>query len=98
MIHLDRLIFNLSNGRKKERSKLGIGDIYSNAATCLICNDKIRSKNRHDFRRCSCGNLTVDGGSWYAKRGFKGKDSYINNIEYYDEVGPLDRAEVKTVR
>jgi hypothetical protein len=53
---------------KSHRRKLDIGDIYSNAAKCLQCEEVVRSTNRHDFRSCSCGTLTVDGGSWYAKR------------------------------
>lgn len=52
---------------KEERRKLGVGDIYINAATCLNCGVYLRSKNRHDMVVCSCGN-SVDGGSWYAKR------------------------------
>lgn len=70
----------------KERSKLGIGDIFSNAATCLLCGETIRSMNRHDFRTCNCKNLSVDGGSWYLKRISKKKDSYKNVVVYYDEV------------
>jgi hypothetical protein len=85
LIHLDRLIFNLSNGRKKERSRLGIGDIYSNAATCLLCNETIKSRNRHDYSVCKCGSLSVDGGGWYLKRGFKTEDSFENKVEYYDD-------------
>jgi hypothetical protein len=53
---------------KADRERLGIGSIYSNAAKCLSCGEVVRSRNRHDFRSCSCGTLAVDGGSWYAKR------------------------------
>lgn len=53
---------------KEERYKLRVGDIYSNEAECKLCGDRIRSKNRHDFRRCTCGALAVDGGSHYLKR------------------------------
>jgi len=34
---------------------------------CLICNDIIESKSRHDFVWCSCGNVAVDGGEDYLK-------------------------------
>jgi len=54
---------------KAEREKLHIGDIYENAAVCKKCDDYIRSRNRHDFRTCSCGSIFVDGGSHYTRRG-----------------------------
>lgn len=78
--------FTKKSTPKQERERLGIGDIYSNVATCLICNETIRSKNRHDYRKCKCGNLSVDGGSWYLRRGIRKKDSFKNKVEYYDDV------------
>lgn len=48
-----------------------------NQAKCLICNDIIQSKYTHDYVTCSCGNLSVDGGISYAKRGIaNGTESY----------------------
>lgn len=41
-----------------------------NAARCLKCNTVVESKHRHDFVRCPCGNLLVDGGLDYARRGY----------------------------
>ena len=67
---------------RRERS---VGDIWSNAAKCLDCGDVIRSINRHDFKSCSCGKLSVDGGSWYARRVFKG-GAFENIIEMYDHI------------
>lgn len=29
---------------------------------CRVCDEIVESKGRHDFRSCSCGNLSVDGG------------------------------------
>jgi len=55
------------NTRVKERRKMDIGDIWSNSIRCLKCGDVIRSKNRHDFRWCSCKSVAVDGGSWYGR-------------------------------
>lgn len=79
--------FSTKDMLKKERSKLNIGDIWSNAAKCLLCGETIRSKNRHDFRSCSCGNLMVDGGSCYTRRGFKGSvDSFEDCSELYNDV------------
>lgn len=43
--------------------------ILKNAATCLVCDDTIESKSRNDFVTCSCGNLFVDGGLVYLRRG-----------------------------
>lgn len=53
---------------KAERTKNSTGDIYVNACKCLICGETVRSKNRHDYRSCTCSNVTCDGGSWYCKR------------------------------
>lgn len=52
---------------KYEREKLGIGDIWINAIVCLSCGDYVRSRNRHDFRYCTCGSIAVDGGSFYQR-------------------------------
>lgn len=50
------------------------GKIKSNKAKCLICGDIIESKRVHHFVWCTCGNLAVDGGTSYIKRGFKSDD------------------------
>jgi tRNA(Ile2) C34 agmatinyltransferase TiaS len=42
--------------------------ITRNAVRCLKCNDVIESKHRHDFVRCECGAIAVDGGQAYLKR------------------------------
>lgn len=42
--------------------------ITANKAQCLLCGEIIESKHGHDFRTCTCGNLSVDGGRGYAKR------------------------------
>jgi len=55
----------------ESRRKKDIGDIYLNQAKCLRCNQMIVSMSDHDFVTCSCGNLSCDGGSWYAKRSYK---------------------------
>jgi hypothetical protein len=41
-----------------------------NAAYCLGCNTLIESKHRHDFVRCPCGAVFVDGGQDYLRRGW----------------------------
>ncbi len=52
----------------EHRRRLHVGDIYVNAARCKVCGWFIRSRNRHDFVTCSCGAVSVDGGSHYCKR------------------------------
>jgi ribosomal protein S27AE len=42
--------------------------ITRNAAQCRKCGDLIVSKHQHDFVRCKCGTIAVDGGSAYLKR------------------------------
>jgi hypothetical protein len=46
--------------------------IIRNAARCLRCNDEIESRHRRDFRECRCGDIFVDGGREYLRRGWKG--------------------------
>lgn len=70
---------------KELRKKYNVGDIYINAARCLLCNDYIRSMNLHDFKYCSCGNVAVDGGSWYAKRNFKDDSKFVDEIVYFND-------------
>jgi hypothetical protein len=36
---------------------------------CLKCKHTIRSMYRHDYQKCICGNLFVDGGSEYLRMG-----------------------------
>lgn len=73
---------------KEERKRLNVGDIFTNAAYCKLCKSYIRSKNRHDFVSCKCGNVSVDGGSWYAKRSFKKEKDFTNIITYFLDVEP----------
>ncbi len=44
--------------------------IIKNCIKCKSCGDIIISTHRHDFRRCSCGRVAVDGGHDYLKRSF----------------------------
>lgn len=53
--------------RKKEKEvKI---DIVRNMGKCRLCGDIIESTFRHDFVRCSCGAVFVDGGKDYLRRG-----------------------------
>jgi hypothetical protein len=37
---------------------------------CLKCQDVIQSTHVHDFVRCKCGAIFVDGGSDYLRMGY----------------------------
>lgn len=67
------------------RRKYNIGDIFLNRAKCLLCEDIITSDNRHDFATCSCGNLSVDGGSHYNRRLFRNEKYWEEMSVYYEE-------------
>jgi hypothetical protein len=42
--------------------------LIRNAAQCKKCGDLIVSKHRHDFVKCECGAIAVDGGLSYIRR------------------------------
>ncbi len=58
--------------------------IKVNKAQCRSCGDTIESKHRHDFVRCSCGSIFVDGGKEYLKRGGN-PDDLVDLSKYEDE-------------
>lgn len=70
---------------KLERRKKDIGDIWSNSAQCLKCGEILRSKNRHDYVTCKCGNLSVDGGSWYCKRSYEDQSTVKEMNETFSD-------------
>lgn len=57
--------------------------IKVNAAKCLSCNQIIQSVHRHDFVRCECGNIFVDGGTDYIRRG-------IRDISMYEDMSEVE--------
>jgi len=42
--------------------------IFRNSAKCKKCHDEIESTHVHNFVRCSCGAIAVDGGNEYLRR------------------------------
>lgn len=66
------------------RKRFNIGDYYTNEVKCNVCGDVIRSRNGHDMVYCTCRNVSVDGGSWYLKRGFKTRDFEERSILFTD--------------
>ena len=59
--------------------------VVSNRAQCRKCNDIIESTHTHDFVRCGCGEIAVDGGKSYIKRSAKDLSNVIELSEGYEE-------------
>ena len=51
---------------------------------CLHCNDVIESFDRHDFKRCKCGKVFIDGGDAYLRFGWPSGD-WKDSIEILQE-------------
>ena len=68
-------------GRPIACSPYGAGVTTRNAVRCLHCDDVIESLHRHDFKRCRCGHVTVDGGPEYKRRLWSGDPSW-NEIDH----------------
>lgn len=68
----------------EERKMIGVGNIRLNAVRCNRCERVIVSNHRHDFKKCPCGAIAVDGGSWYLKR-VGDPNGYVEMSEYYKE-------------
>ena len=47
---------------------MGNYHVIKNMAACKECGEIIESKSRHDFVRCLCGAIAVDGGYDYLRR------------------------------
>lgn len=61
--------------------------IKRNMVKCLICNDIVESKSRHDLKSCRCGETFVDGGLLYVRVGSKCWNSFEYMTEYYEDSG-----------
>ena len=59
--------------------------VVINKAQCKLCGDIIESKSRHDYVRCGCGEIAVDGGTEYRKRSAKDLSNIIELSEGYQE-------------
>lgn len=60
--------------------------IIRNSAKCRKCGDEIESRHRHDFVRCECGAIAVDGGREYLRR--------VGDIGSFEETSlfePIDK-------
>lgn len=56
--------------------------IIRNMIKCNYCGDVIESVTTHDFKTCSCGRVSVDGGKSYFKRLFQKTNDYTDLSEY----------------
>lgn len=61
-----------------------------NIAKCKKCGDIIESKHRHDFVRCKCGAIFVDGGHDYIRRGGDQFDEEFDRQNGYITDKPTD--------
>ena len=68
--------------------------IISNKIKCKFCGDIIESKNRHDFKFCSCGKCAVDGGHDYLKRSFSGD----NPEECFEDLSVVIEEKLKKIQ
>ena len=59
--------------------------IIRNSARCRKCGDEIESTYRHDYVRCSCGAIAVDGGQAYIRRTFTDIDDIIETSVLEEE-------------
>ena len=59
--------------------------IVTNKAQCNLCGDIIESLNRHDYKRCGCGEIAVDGGKSYLRRSARDLSNIIELSEVYQE-------------
>ena len=59
--------------------------VITNKAQCRLCEDIIESKSRHDYVRCSCGEIAVDGGTDYRKRSSGNLSNILELSEYHLE-------------
>ncbi len=65
--------------------------IILNRIKCLHCGDVIVSSYTHDYKKCSCGKVSVDGGTSYLKRGFQVATDY-------EEMSLFDDAPFEEIR
>ena len=74
-----------------------------NRAKCKLCNDVLESFHRHDFVRCKCDEISIDGGTDLFKCGAKNWCNFIrlddndNEFPVKVEPDPQDmKSEIKT--
>lgn len=65
------------------------------ALRCPKCGDVLFSRARHDYRSCTCGSLSVDGGFDYQKISFNPEHiSGVNSLLQIEVEIPLSKEEL----
>lgn len=59
--------------------------LLRNRAQCRDCGDIIESKHRHDFVRCHCNAIFIDGGLDYMRYGYTFSNQFKSLSEYEPE-------------
>lgn len=59
--------------------------IIKNRIKCNHCGDIITSEHVHDFKTCTCGMVSVDGGRDYMKRSYKNSRADYEDLSIYEE-------------
>ena len=57
---------------------------------CKVCGVVIQSIDRHDYQKCRCGAIFIDGGDEYMRLGWPGGD---RKVEEFAEFLPKDSTE-----
>lgn len=70
----------------EEEAQLGkMPVVLRNRARCRLCDQTLESRHPHDSKKCRCGNLIVDGGLDYVRRGWReGRESF-EELSDFDE-------------
>lgn len=66
---------------------MGRRKVIRNAARCLGCGVTVESRHRHDFKTCTCGNLSVDGGHAYLRTVVE-RPELMEDLSVVEEEGP----------
>jgi len=59
--------------------------VLVNKAECALCHDVVESTHVHDFRSCKCGEISVDGGREYIRRGARHLSNIIERSEVLEQ-------------
>lgn len=62
--------------------------IVKNKIKCKKCGDIIESITVHDYKKCKCGAIAVDGGTEYLKWSYPGGDfnEWIEDLSEFEEM------------
>lgn len=59
--------------------------VIKNSAACALCGEILESKHVHDFQRCLCGAIFIDGGKDYIRWGGEPQNFIdMSVVEEYD--------------